>query len=273
MPKYIEPYFAFEVLGAPVDKVITKLDSLEFLRWLATQNLQVRWDKDTNIESIAEKGWMEFERTAQESRKQWGYSSIFGAKIDPQIAMPEKTDSDLDVTSWPTQQCARVNVTTSILIKVPLESYNPIAEYMREFARAMHHKMKAKVSVGGGFDRILAPYNHKAAPLWVGWFSIYSKEIQERYNLTRNLSLPESIRVEQKGDDLIFTSALPFSEYITHGWDTEALAFWEGVEGRILDKPASKKRKRKDDKSETYIVESVDEKTGIATLKPFTLKK
>src|SRR5919106_4496749 len=31
MPKYIEPYFAFEVLGAPVDKVITKGSITHFL--------------------------------------------------------------------------------------------------------------------------------------------------------------------------------------------------------------------------------------------------
>lgn len=276
MPKQPEPYLFLETLGSPVLQD-DRSGAEDLLQWLAQRGYSPwNYNKDsegksypTTDISVVMSSYDTLEKPSWRDQD----SYVTGNLYFP-LPLPEKTwvNFDLDVFKNRTQRAIRVNIVPGTLATkgMRIEDYNPLAVEMRKLAIALHEKMQAKLTVVDWSKKLLAPYP-KTMPLYVGWCTIVGQEVARKYHLQDHLSeLPDSIKLEEYNDTLIFTSNKSYAEYVRTGWDEEATRFWKQVGGKILLPKGVGKTKPKKEKGETYVVD--EDENGNAILKPFRLK-
>jgi hypothetical protein len=186
----------------------------------------------------------------------------------------EKTTNSLAVETWNDRSQLNVRIVINGLPSqeesITADYYDIAAKELKKIFIWLHLKLNPIVTVVGYSKKILlAPYNLSKKPLLVDWCSIYSKELQKKYRINDYLPQPKGIILEREGENMIFTCAKPYSEYLETGWDDESKAWWEKLSGKIIYKKLAKRTPRDDGK--TFIVEKVDKKTGEVKLKPFKL--
>lgn len=248
MPRKIEPNLHTYVLGVSLDGD-DRSAMLELLQWIKqfglipTAHIGATTTTD-DPELIVKEYYSEYKPDPEFPKAKHNSDSNFICSLRVPWNIPDATHVDLDIDSWEnrTKLTVHISVTTrpSAMSRTDISAYDPIAEGIADFSLALHQRLEAKLTVSEGWGgRIPTPYNEKTAPLWVGWYSIYGKELQAKYGLKDSFPPPSIVR-EERGDDLMFYSTRLLSEHLLNGWSPDDVKFWQKIGGRLLRKPKTK---------------------------------
>lgn len=205
--------------------------AIDLLTWLKQNGLSPRFDATHDPEAIVAESYHDYKPEPHT------FDSQLYCNLEVDWKQPEEALVELWFKTWGQgeQYLCRINVSMPPSAHGTLAVLDSAADYATKFAARIHRQLGALLTiVDASSVRQISPYNLVRMPLWVGWCSLYGKQLVERYDLAKIQVPTKNLSIIHDDAAVKLCAAVPFSRYMREGWGESSENYLRTIGGSIL---------------------------------------